>query len=131
MTGEDEKTYYLCQPYSYDPEKAYSRACYIVYRFLNIITIFSPILHTHHFDKRLRMDVAGFIANEIYYKWDINILNSFNPYKLEFLVDTEYPDKETVIKSVEVDKELRWTENHHIKINSVYDMLCRCGKHGG
>jgi len=67
--------YVIFMPYAYNPEESFQRSIKIMSYLRSLgLTIFSPILHFHHYHKECqRLN----LKDEDYYKWDLEIYSHF------------------------------------------------------
>ena len=138
-TGEDFTTYYLCVPYSSNPEKSIKRNFQIMKSLLDMGKFaFSPVAHTHFFHK-FWQDVSVRVPYEQYIKWDFHIAlamlgqsegiwcGDYN-HDLVFLMDTDWE------QSKGCNGEWDWAKNRYVHrfcvdpfLNRKVEFACRKG----
>lgn len=81
--------FYLCHPYTADKEAAFRFAAYSAeWALAKGYVLFSPVMHTHHFEELARYKHDP----EIFYQWDLQLLEGLDPRRVALLVDGRWQE---------------------------------------
>jgi hypothetical protein len=110
----DDSIYYLAQPYSYNPARAWRDAAMWTNQLRQLgITVFSPILHTHHYDEAY----PDSYFDEDYVQWDLDILSHFVPSQLTLLFASHWQESKGCCR------EREWAEARGIECLDLFTFM--------
>ncbi|MHA1795012.1 MAG: DUF1937 family protein [Promethearchaeota archaeon] len=104
---DEDNIYVVLLPYSQDPENSFKRSVAITRALRERgLTVFSPILHTHHYHLTVLREVGE--TSENYYKWDLSLYSHLRKRVFLFTLDWDM--------SVGCQMEMRFAKKYKIPV---------------